>query len=269
MHLRCEYEIRSAGYRCTVKEIKSNQLNPIEAQGEHVAGKSNLDVKHLEFINIELIAIPRGIGSEFSCTKVLWIQNCNLRQISREDFAGLERLQTLSLKKNRITELSADVFNNLKELKYLSLAFNRLEFVNPKLFEALTELQTLNLQSNRNINKVWKDLTRDDVRGNAMAEIALKYSRPPLAIASREWSETADINNNGRHLAEGKDKIVQLECNNTINVNPRAPERPLEDNLRRSQSINDIVVGKSAKVFSGDLRSLISNRKMANDTLNK
>jgi Leucine-rich repeat (LRR) protein len=184
MKLSCEFYMRSAGYRCIVKKIKPNDSNDVEVKGHHEEGRSNRNVQHLEIINIELTKIPRGLGSTFACTKVLWIQSCNLDQISQEDFAGFESLQSLSLKNNLISELSDGVFDNCRKLTYLSLQNNLLKYVEPKTFERLKKLKSLNLQYNTNINAVWK-FTSDAVRQIAMAEIALKCSRVPANQISK------------------------------------------------------------------------------------
>jgi BTB/POZ domain/Leucine rich repeat len=84
----------------------------------------------------------------------LHINNCGLKEISREDLVGLENLQKLFLHRNLLTSLPSDLLIGMKNLQDIGVARNKLEFFSGKLLEPIAEneLELVDLQFNTNIS---------------------------------------------------------------------------------------------------------------------
>jgi hypothetical protein len=72
-----------------------------------------------------------------------------IRDVKRDIFHHLEKLECVVLSDNLISLLDEDVFSNLKSLQLLDLSFNRLSKLPERLFASQDRLLTLLLQGNQ------------------------------------------------------------------------------------------------------------------------
>jgi hypothetical protein len=204
MLIKAEYVNRSQSYRAIVKKLEDDTSDDIKIEGQHLSGKTNNQVQSMEIRNIELFKVPGGIGAVFNFIKTLWLEECNIHGIVREDFRNFKRLRELKLGKNQIQVLNADVFSEMPNLTYLSLAHNLLTAIDPHVFDSLRKLNKLNLQHNSKINAVFSDIADETNRQRALKEIIFHCPMPdvkpdvimvlPDAPVTQEISDDEDEN---------------------------------------------------------------------------
>jgi Leucine-rich repeat (LRR) protein len=95
------------------------------------------------------VVIPPFLFSMLKGLKELRILMKGVRELRKESFAGLNRLETLVLTGNRINSIEPGTFQELANLSSLDLDRNRLVEVDQKHFSELPELVRLNLSTNQ------------------------------------------------------------------------------------------------------------------------
>lgn len=201
-YLHASFPLNSKPYICTAQiKIISDNYKVISTIGDHLQGKSNNDVglldlnsRHSNKIR-DIRYIPEGLGKLFLKLKILYIQNCKLKSLSRKNFANMDNLTTISLTKNQIehidpdtfydvpmlfslrinanklSSLSNDLFIHAPRLKYVILSNNLLEFFDSIIFDSNRDLKSLDLSYNKLKNIFidfpdFKGLQLVDLRGN-------------------------------------------------------------------------------------------------------
>lgn len=138
MELFCDFD-NSSDYCCNVKSAAITQpLTEIKSvNGDHHSNKTKEDVKFLKFEKTVVNFFPRGINLIFPNLNKLVIFNCGLKKISRQDLIGFEKLEHLSLSKNKLTALPNDLFVDMTNLKWIDFNLNKIEFMTSKLLEPI------------------------------------------------------------------------------------------------------------------------------------
>lgn len=151
MEFECEYrvftdQLVSNAYTCGVKRmVKSSPVAKIKSiAGEHQQGKSNEDVKYLEFDNWQspsrnlcIRVFPRNTLEIFPNLVHLELQFCGLEKVSQKDLTGLENLESLILPYNQLMSLPDNLFADTKKLRFVSLHHNRLERLSSNLIQPI------------------------------------------------------------------------------------------------------------------------------------
>ena len=192
----------SKPYLCTGQiKIQSDSISIISTIGDHLPGKSNNDVALLDLNSRhsnkvrDIRYIPEGLGKLFPKLKILYIQNCKLKSLSRKNFASMDHLSTISLTKNQIenidpdtfydvpmlfslrlngnklSSLSNDLFIHAPRLKHVILSNNLLELFYSNIFDSNKNLKSLDLSYNKLKTIIiefpeFKDIQLVDLRGN-------------------------------------------------------------------------------------------------------
>ena len=111
------------------------------------------------------------------------------------DFAGLTRLETLKLSRNRLRTLPAGVFAGLGSLKDLDLWYNELQTLPADVFSGLTSLQDLDLEENE-----LRVLPAGVFDGLSLRFLGLEGNRlrtlPPGMFADVDVTLTLDLSDN-------------------------------------------------------------------------
>lgn len=79
----------------------------------------------------------------------LFINECPLKSLQRENFENLPSLKVLDLKTNQLVEIVENTFSSLTKLEILNLSHNNLSILEESLFEHLTNLQFLDVSENK------------------------------------------------------------------------------------------------------------------------
>lgn len=198
MELHCIFS--SKGSKCVVNKLTFTSSKSIRILGDRGPNQTNEIVTTLEVCDMNIGKFPRGIGSCFPNLRYLYVENCGIKQISRDDFTDLEKLNELNLSYNQIHELSADVFSSFfytgvydDGLKRLLLNGNGLKFIHRKAFEGLNSVTLIELGNNDCIDKVYSftfDTTLSVFQALMLQEIAAKCKPPPLADEKKDNSQS-------------------------------------------------------------------------------
>jgi Leucine-rich repeat (LRR) protein len=73
------------------------------------------------FTNKQIHYLPIGIKDTFPHLEFMSAGQCAVREVSKENFAGLSNLTALWLEQNQIEKISSDTFEDLVSLKHLWL----------------------------------------------------------------------------------------------------------------------------------------------------
>lgn len=139
---------------------------------------ANDKVELIQFRNTTVECIPRNISIFFPQLSRLFILNCGLKEISKNDLVGLESLTTLCIASNPITTLPNDLLVNMPCLKVLTFRDNHLEFVDSQM-----------------LNPIMKNkLFHVDFRGNPTINEYYSIDFPDGSISLAQLSSAIDFN---------------------------------------------------------------------------
>lgn len=176
--LTCEFEMQYTGiffeYSCMLQEININDATEkIIIKGDHLPGKSNMDVKILIIIYSNTLTISRQMLEVFpniisyiatsagiqeitpfifnatSDMKQVQLTYNNLGDIRSNAFYGIKDVEVIRLNSNNITSIDENVFEGLLKLEVLYLNFNLIKTLGPNTFNSLNKLVMLHFAFNR------------------------------------------------------------------------------------------------------------------------
>lgn len=135
-------------YSCFASYIDGNDITYDSSSGDHDAGKTISDVKHLGIRYSKFNLMPQRLDRLFNLSSLL-IQWSNMTKIVKDDFIGLENLEYLHLANNLISYLPSNVFWRIPHLKTLTLRDNLIEELPKNLFQYNLKLEGLWLANNQ------------------------------------------------------------------------------------------------------------------------
>ncbi|NXP73622.1 IGS10 protein, partial [Ramphastos sulfuratus] len=106
---------------------------------------------NVERINLgynSLLQLTRGDFAGLQKLELLMLHSNQINAIPEKVFSDLHALQVLKMSYNKVRVLQQDAFHGLKSLVRLHLDHNRIEFVNPNVFYGLTSLRLVHLEGN-------------------------------------------------------------------------------------------------------------------------
>lgn len=137
-------------YQCSANSITSLRNNKIEAiQGNHLDGKSNLEVDFFLVIDEILNIIPENLERFFP--------RANLIELSADDLKPFPKLLSFTAPYNKLTNLGEDLFKFTPSIKYIDFYNNSIKNVGENLLGKLSDLKYANFQNNPCINVLTND----------------------------------------------------------------------------------------------------------------
>ena len=124
---------------------------------------------------------PRGVFN--NDTKWLSIEKSSIKNITGDDFIGLQGLTRLDMTEGSLNFIQQGTFQQLSELTELKLTDNQLVSFSPGVFANLSKLGTVTLKDNGTKNFYWPDLS-----GSPM-EYLISYFYLPTAYSCEEISK--------------------------------------------------------------------------------
>lgn len=196
-----KYSIRSFGYYCTFQPT-SNSITHYETtirelHGDHVEGKTNTDVKWIVISKIVMHYFPKNLAVLFPNVHLLEFNECELKEISRQDLKGFEKIFSLDMNNNFLTSLPDDLFINLNLLFKIGFSNNNLEFLSSKLLQPLVgqRMYFINFQKNSKIDLYW--------RGKNIEELMQRIDALCLTPAKVPKAQEANPSQHRDKFAEG------------------------------------------------------------------
>lgn len=92
--------------------------------------------------------IPKRISVYFPSLFYMEITDVALQFVAKEDFTGMEKMKTLSLKNNLIESIPTDAFSTMPDLETLYLDGNKIEIIENNLFKFNSKLEFIALNDN-------------------------------------------------------------------------------------------------------------------------
>jgi hypothetical protein len=156
MALYCSFKSYNLGYKCIVKPTKIIQLpNEVKSiHGNHQDCFTSHDVSDLVIENSSVNFIPKGLNTMLPNLTAVYVINCGLKTVSREDLVGFKNVETLCLTKNELTSLPDDLFRDMPKLKRIFCENNKIEYMSSKLLKSIegNELDFVDFRGNTNID---------------------------------------------------------------------------------------------------------------------
>lgn len=94
--------------------INSADFHITSARDENVGAFYTINNKKLEHL-------PKNIGEKFPNLTILNVRDCSVKEITKESFKGLDRLQYLWLPGNRIERIDDDTFDYVPAVQSIDL----------------------------------------------------------------------------------------------------------------------------------------------------
>lgn len=128
-HIDCE-EVDSEKENEELGKLKSCELidkTEIEVPGVTLSTAQDDDMRAIRFFdNKKIFFLPVDVYKSFPYLVLYFGHSCNIKAISKENFAHLTKLRELHLDNNRIQKIEADTFEGLKSVQVIYLSKNDL-----------------------------------------------------------------------------------------------------------------------------------------------
>lgn len=168
MKINCEYKqilwtgLKKNIYTCWIDSVAITRIDERTIKsisGQHLCGKSDKDVEAIRFHETIVTYFPRGLHKIFPRLILIYIFNCRLKEIIRDDLKGLENLEQIYLNNNRLKTLPSNLFDGMPMLRRIEFWNNELEFVSSKLLRPIKEnglsFTLIDFRGNKNIDAIY------------------------------------------------------------------------------------------------------------------
>lgn len=256
MEIECDYnDSRCVKYSCYVHT--SSITEPSTAvksfNGGHRSGKGNGDVEAVWFSCTTVEYFPINLQMHFANMKILTINQCGLKEISRDDLRGLGRLVDLDLSKNELITLPNDLFVDMPNLIRVYMYENKIEFASSKLIEPLANngLEYFSLRGNTSIDTWFNAESSANISiEDFMAEIDEMCKHPSQLKASSDV--TAYHSSVNEFLVQPDPELIAEAS--TVQGNCETEGTGLDilkgfNELRKSSQLTDYVIVAGPKEF--------------------
>ncbi|KAG5683981.1 hypothetical protein PVAND_013236 [Polypedilum vanderplanki] len=124
-----------------------------EVSNNHLDGRSSSNVIVLKIFKQSLKKFPENVEEFFPYLKAIFINQCKLKSIAKNDLRPFERLQFVSFTGNNIKNVNSDVFQYNPMITFVGLGSNPIEHIGAKFFDHLKSLKTIILSNNTCIDE--------------------------------------------------------------------------------------------------------------------
>jgi hypothetical protein len=149
-NVTCKFANTNNIYTCT---LTINNLQGFDnfttIYGQHLAGKTNFDVRHVVSVGtVKTTVIPSIICESFRFTDVISITNSIVEEIGANSLRNCGVITSVNFANNQITKLAPNAFETNRFLKTILLEQNYLEELPIGLFRSSVSLQYLDMNYN-------------------------------------------------------------------------------------------------------------------------
>lgn len=157
MIARCDYF--DSGYTCHVSFLTIVSPGLDVSIGSH---HRNTCVNCLKIAYQCMSYFPRNLAAVFPNLTEIKIKDCGLKEISKNNLAGFEKLKVLCLKNNQLTSLPDDLFQNNKRVQAIDFDGNQLRDLSSRLLHPiLRTIQFVSFRNNPGIDVRFNEGERD------------------------------------------------------------------------------------------------------------
>lgn len=240
-------------YSCQAEVIRTGDELVVETvMGTHSPGKSNLDVKSIEFVQQNTDKLYRKIESFFPNLEGIFVHKSGLKVITKEDVNVFPKLRQLDLFLNSVEEIDGNLFEQNPLIEAFSVFSNPIRSVGYNIFDHLTLLETVHLVNGKCISDR-ADSNRDRVK-NIMFNLTVKCP-PTFQMIERRVLEGDKI----AKLLNDQETALTEKLQNKMEVSLTTLENALMGQMREKlQNQED----QQIKPFLANINGL--QRKLGN-----
>lgn len=146
------YFCSSELYQCNISQVLITERGQIVEginRGRHEAFQTDEDVRVILFFDSTVFYFPQGLSNTFSNLTHLVLVDCGLKEITKNDLAGFQNVESLTLDNNQLRSLPADLFTDLPKLERVSFNNNQLQNLSAEVLKNMSvKLRTANFNKN-------------------------------------------------------------------------------------------------------------------------
>lgn len=195
----------------------------ITSPGKRIANSQNNHTINLVIEDYEgkMEYLPENVAEIFPNLKHIWIIDCFMKSVTKNNFKSLKKLQLLSILRNENFEvIEENTFEDLLDLRDLYLQSNSIKKLHPQTFSKLENLEVLDLSGNQ-----LTTLSENIFRRNSKLEYLLINDNKLMTIVSETFSGLKNL----RKIWLCHNEITHLP-NDTFSYNENLTEIFLDGN---------------------------------------
>lgn len=154
MNIECRFKKFAFFYAVDSYEVQKQNLieskwdKTLKFYGDGITDESHHLIKSIYFEKCLMRKIPTGLSEIFPNLETLWINQCGLEVITKDDLAGFKNLKALLLPNNDLTSLPGNIFEENKFVEKLSFRDNKLASIGRNLLDPLLKVSFVDLRNN-------------------------------------------------------------------------------------------------------------------------
>lgn len=183
-------------YECNaIVQSTGNEMILNDVTGDHLRGKSNLDVVGLVVHDQNVTKIPGNITRTDLLPNIIAIiwRTSNLQTISAEDLEQFPNLKVLSIYQNQVTTLDGNLFTFTRSLKSIGFYKNNIRNVGEGLLNDLSNLEIVNFGANPCVNTqaaTKQEISTLNLDLPRLCPMPLNPTEPPVTTTTTELTST-------------------------------------------------------------------------------
>lgn len=150
---RLEEKYEFYGFSLIVKDCSSKELSEMFEK----KFKDHDKLVELSIRNSKLLRCPELLSNFFPCLELLSLSDCGLKEVTKDDFKGLNQMRVLNLSNNLLTTLHGNLFEYIPKLTHIWLRGNKLSSIGKELLNPLENLKYADFSLNINIHALYSD----------------------------------------------------------------------------------------------------------------
>lgn len=203
-------------YSCNPKVVRINESrNVVGVSQNHLAGKSDQDVKGVIIQKQQIDSIPEDINLFFTNLEGIYFSDCPIKSFGKNDLLPFPRLKHFAIVRGQLKTIDGDVFKYLPELLYILFRGNSITNVGPGIFQYSPKLNWASFEANLCINSQANDRT---AVANVGRELAFKCP-PSVEMIEKiilEGTKFQEALKGPLNLTAIDDRFQQLEEKNQV-----------------------------------------------------
>lgn len=130
-------------YQCTINKLNITEPETTvdAAEGTHLSGLTNDDVKGIMITDTTCRFMPKGMEKVFVNIEAFQIYNSKLHSVTQQDLQPFPKLKEIHLSGNNLVALDSNLFRFNPELKHINFGYNYLRLIPFDIFDPIEDLQ--------------------------------------------------------------------------------------------------------------------------------
>lgn len=143
-------------YECKVNSYSEEDTETLtSANGNHLGGESNSDVKgiHFDLRDKNLDYIPNGLNKTFSNIIAIYVKGGKISRLNGEELSAYKNLQYFGMRDNPLEYVPGNLFRNNPKIKTIDFYNNGIKYVSYGVLDRLYYLRYVDFSLNACINQ--------------------------------------------------------------------------------------------------------------------